>query len=170
MNSLPKAIYKQQIIRVLGCAIWNAKITDVLASCPDTTAYFSRVAPLYDVHETPNDMHSPLLSPAFSSKRLEFDLMSTSTHICTHRYIMAWMDHIWKPSDRQAGDGAKASCSCPTSAQLSETRAAFEQPITPTQHRGKAISSRGAPLSHQMVWEMNRAIILVLDNSSDEGN
>ncbi|CAB1430573.1 unnamed protein product, partial [Pleuronectes platessa] len=52
--------------------------------------------------------------------------------------------------------------------QLSEPRPAFEQPITPTQHRGKAISSRGAPLSHQMVWEMNRAIILVPGNSSDE--
>lgn len=81
------------------------------------------------------------------------------------------MDGLYSKAFWQAaGDGAKASCSCPTSAQLSEPRAAFEQPITPTQQRGKAISSRGAPLSHQMVWEMNRAIILVLDNSSDEAN
>lgn len=69
-----------------------------------------------------------------------------------------------------AGDGAGASCCCPTSAQLSEPRAAFEQPITPTQHRGKAISSRGAALSHQMAREMNRAIILARDNSSDGAN
>lgn len=69
-----------------------------------------------------------------------------------------------------AGDSGMASCCCPTSAQLSEPRAAFEQPITPTQHQGKAISSRGAALSHQMAWEMNRAIILARDNSSDGAN
>ena len=58
----------------------------------------------------------------------------------------------------------------PTSAQWSGAGAAFEQPITGTLHQGKAISSGGVPHSHQMVWEMNRAIILALDNSSDGAN
>lgn len=91
----------------------------------------------------------------------------THTRAHTHRqYGWTMLGSSLTDSEGRVG----ASCSCPTSAQLSRPRAAFEQPITPTQHRGKAISARGVALTHQMVWEMNRAIILVLDNSSDEAN
>lgn len=97
----------------------------------------------------------------------------TRTHTFTHTLVhslRAWCGPYPKARWQAAGDDAKASCRCPTSAQLSELRGAFEQPITPTHHQGKAISSRGTLLSHQMAREMNRAIILVLDNSSDEAN
>lgn len=165
---------------LLGCVTWRelqrCKLTEVLSS-PDTTAYLSSVSPIPAVHESPNDVHSLSLQ-CTSGKRMKFVFclkltLKYAAHTYTHTYIhtLRGMDKPYSKAFWQAaGDGAEASCSCPTSAQLSEPRAAFEQPITPTQHRGKAISSRGTPLSHQMVWEMNRAIILVLDNSSDEAN
>lgn len=99
--------------------------------------------------------------------KLTLKYIAQNTHTHTHvQYGWTVLSSSLTDSEGRAG----ASCSCPTSAQLSGPRAAFEQPITPTQHRGKAISARGVALTHQMVWEMNRAIILVLDNSSDEAN
>lgn len=90
------------------------------------------------------------------------------THMGTHTF-RAWMEHIPKPSDRQKvmlprpAAPAPPLLSCPSS----------EQPLNsllPRHSTGGKQSAPGRLLSHQMAWEMNRAIILVLDNSSDEAN
>lgn len=148
-----------------------------------TTAYLSSGSPRPDVQSywwqslSLSLCHLPLSSSfAVFSLTLcrKFTLKPDAWHVRLHARINACSYRMDGPcltaTWQAAGDGSQASCCCPTSAQLSEPRAAFEQPITPTQHRGKAISSRGAPLSHQMVREMNRAIILAQDNSSDGAN
>lgn len=142
----------------------------------NTVASLSRLALRPDV------LMIIITSPVFFKKKIRIyalprdDSQVFGACIHAHRYTQTErctrsMDGPYPKAGWQAaGDGARASCSCPTSAQLTELWTAFEQPITPTQHRGKAISSRGTPLPHQMAREMNRAIILGPDNSSDEAN
>lgn len=147
------------------------------------TAYLSSVSLRPDVHSYWWQSLSFSLSSQSLSPSLQFSLHvlpKVHSEACplAHARVRARINTCFYSMDgpcltapwQAAGDGGRASCCCPTSAQLSEPRAAFEQPITPTQHPGKAISSRGAALSHQMAREMNRAIILARDNSSDGAN
>ncbi len=95
-----KAIYIEQIICLLGCVIWHeqkCKLTEVLVSSPDTTAYLSPVSPLPDVHESPNDVHSP--SPSRSSLHQEEDTIRATPGVdsqvcctCTQIHTYAHID------------------------------------------------------------------------------
>lgn len=165
------------IRQIIRCQLTQGVVSGI-------TAYLSSVSPRPDVQSYQSmaiSLSLFLSSPSFflcavfpdalpevhsEVCRLAQACVHARINVCSYSMDGPCLTAGWQA----AGDGGQASCCCPTSAQLSEPWAAFEQPITPTQHRGKAISSRGAPLSHQMVREMNRAIILAQDNSSDGAN
>lgn len=71
----------------------KCKLTEVLVSSPDTTAYLSPGSPLPDVHESPNDVHSLSLplAPDYFTKRMKIVLglkptlkYVTRIHMNTH--------------------------------------------------------------------------------------
>lgn len=71
------------------------KLTEVLVSSPDTTAYLSPVSPLPDVHESPNDVRS--LSPSRSRLLHEEDEIRAQPEVdsqvcCTQTHTYAHID------------------------------------------------------------------------------